>query len=141
MESFQLGCVAQDSFPRKSFYVKKGDWDQNTPSNSASAPGTKSKNLERRVHREVFCRSVHLMSVVFAYLGLRRGNILTLHQEGCARRAAWDSGENFHKLKNSDKATFYTLIEEWASGFEGDSGSSMHMMSRKDLSSDEFNSW
>ena len=35
----------------------------------------------------------------------------TLHQERCARRAAWDLAKNIYKLKNTDKTTFYSLIE------------------------------
>ena len=58
-------------------------------------------------------------------------------------------GENIHKLKNSDKTTFYTPIgprvmlaptskrpEERE--FEVDPGTSMHMMSQKELSSDKL---
>ena len=41
-ESTQLGCVSQDSYPRKSSIQRKGrNWDQNAPSNSPRAPGTK----------------------------------------------------------------------------------------------------
>ena len=35
----------------------------------------------------------------------------TLHQEGHAHKAALDLAKHFHKLKNSDKATFYTPVE------------------------------
>ena len=35
----------------------------------------------------------------------------TLQQDGCARKAAWDLAKLFYKLKNADKASFYTLIE------------------------------
>ena len=48
------------------FYVKKEDWDQNTPSNSPRAPGTKEKFGKERVHCEESSQSVNLMSVVFA---------------------------------------------------------------------------
>ena len=35
----------------------------------------------------------------------------TLHQEGCAPQSSMGFGENIQKLKNSDKATFYTPTE------------------------------
>ena len=55
-------------------------------------------------------------------------------------------GENIHKLKNSDKAAFYTPVEKGMLAptspeereFVFDSGASMHMMSRKELSSEEM---
>ena len=40
-ESTQLGCVSQNSYPRKCIPREKERWDQNTPSNSPKAPGTK----------------------------------------------------------------------------------------------------
>ena len=58
-------------------------------------------------------------------------------------------GENIYKLKNADKATFYIPIEARVMPaptskkpkerkFVVDSGASVHMMSKKDLSSDEY---
>ena len=55
-------------------------------------------------------------------------------------------GENIHQLKNSDKVTFYTPIEKKGCrhllhqrrDFEVESGASMHMMSRTELSSEEM---
>ena len=78
----------------------------------------------------------------------------TLHQEGCARRVAWDLATNICKLKNADKAIFHTP-NEWVSQgvivvpaptskrpeereFEVDSVASMHMLSKKDLRLDEL---
>ena len=48
------------------FYVNKENWDQSTPSNSPSAPGTKLKFGKERVHREVLSKSVRLTSAVLA---------------------------------------------------------------------------
>ena len=73
----------------------------------------------------------------------------TLHQERCARRVAWELAKHIHKLKNADKTTYYTLIEARVMPaptskspeereFKVDSGASVHMMSKKDLSSDEL---
>ena len=40
------------------FYVNKGHWDRNTPSNSPRALGTKLKFGKERVHREELSKSV-----------------------------------------------------------------------------------
>ena len=65
----------------------------------------------------------------------------TLHQEGCARRAAWDLAEIIYKLKNSNKSFFSpieanvmptpTSTRSEEREFVVDSGASMHMMSKK----------
>ena len=57
-------------------------------------------------------------------------------------------GENIYKLKADDKATCYSLVDIVAPGlvsnstedrmFVVDSGASMQMLSKKDLSSDEL---
>ena len=73
----------------------------------------------------------------------------TLHQEGCARRAAWDLTKNIYKLKHWEQATFYTpteakvMLEHTSKRpeereFVVDSGASTHMMSKKELSPDEL---
>ena len=53
-------------FRESPFYVNKGNWDQNTPSNSSRAPGTKLRFGKERVHREGSSKSVCFMSVVLA---------------------------------------------------------------------------
>ena len=45
------------------FYVSQECCDQNTPSDSPKAPGTKLKFGKERVHREVLSKSAHLMSL------------------------------------------------------------------------------
>ena len=74
----------------------------------------------------------------------------TSRQEECARKAAWDLASKIYKLKAEDKATFYSLVEIEAPllvstnteerMFVVDSGASMHMLSKKGLSSDEMDS-
>ena len=72
-----------------------------------------------------------------------------MHQEGCARKEAWDLATNIYKLKNSDKTMFYVLGEVKAMPaptskrpeereYAIHSGASMHMMSKKELSSVEM---
>ena len=89
------------------------------------SPG--APKFEERSHEETFCT-----------------------QEGCARRAAWDSAKTIYKLKNSDKATFESPFESDGNAgthfekkirereFVVDSRASMHMMSNKELCSDEL---
>ena len=66
----------------------------------------------------------------------------TLHQERCARRAAWNLAKNVYKLKNKAKATFYSPIEARAKlaptsksreerELVVDSRASTHMLSEK----------
>ena len=37
----------------------------------------------------------------------------TAKQERCARRDAWESAKNVHKLKKESKDRFYSLAEVW----------------------------
>ena len=70
----------------------------------------------------------------------------TSRQEECARKAAWDLARKIFQLKAEDKATFDSPVEIEAPVlvskntaermFVLDSGASMHMLSKKDLSSD-----
>ena len=74
----------------------------------------------------------------------------TVHKERCAHKAAWDLAENVQKLTNTHKASFYTPVLARAmltptlvniqeeQKFVVDSRASMHMLSKKDLSSDEM---
>ena len=67
----------------------------------------------------------------------------------CSKNDAPAEHHGIYKLKNSDKATLFSLIEEKVmpaptsksledQEFVVDSGASMHMMSKKDLNSDEL---
>ena len=89
------------------FYVNLENWNRNKPSNSPRAPGTKLKFAEERVHREELSKRVRTMSVVLARQNLGKDHMRTLHQERCARKAAWNLAKNIYQLKNSDKTTFY----------------------------------
>ena len=73
----------------------------------------------------------------------------TSRQEDCARKAAWDLARKIYNLKKAGKATFYSLVEAAVlvsrntdeRMFVVDSGASMHMLSKKDLSSDEMDTF
>ena len=73
----------------------------------------------------------------------------TERQQRCARSKAWNLAKNIYKLKEKDKATFYSPAEEWVlpaastkepgeREFVVDSGAGMHMVSKKDLNSAEL---
>ena len=72
----------------------KGTWHQNRNSG-------KNRSIARN-----YPKSVRRMSVVLA----RQNSVNTLHQERCARKAAWDLAKHIYKLKNADKATLETPI-------------------------------
>ena len=67
----------------------------------------------------------------------------------CAREAAWRLAKNVWKLKEHERATFFSPSENRClpapstfkpeeRGFVVDSGASMHMISKKDLNSAEL---
>ena len=60
----------------------------------------------------------------------------TSRQEEYARKAAWNLARKVYKLKAEDKASFSQKTEERM--FVVDSGASMHMLSKKDIRSDEM---
>ena len=73
----------------------------------------------------------------------------TERQQRCARGKAWNLAKNKNKLKEKDKATFYSPSEEGVllaastkepeeREFVVDSGASMHIVSKKDLNSAEL---
>ena len=70
-------------------------------------------------------------------------------QERCAREAAWRLAKKYQKLKEKNKAAFFSPSENWClpapsnlkpeeREFVVDSGASMHMISKKDLSNAEM---
>ena len=72
----------------------------------------------------------------------------TERQQRCARSKAWNLAINIYKLKEKDKAASYSHAEEWVlpaastqeseeRDFVVDSGTRMHMASKKDLNSAE----
>ena len=88
------------TYPRKSFQREPGILGSKHAVKFSRAPGTKLKFGKERVHREELSQSARLMSVVLAPKFGERSQEDTLHQERCARKAAWDLAKHFHKLKN-----------------------------------------
>ena len=72
----------------------------------------------------------------------------TERQQRCAPSKAWNLPTNVYRLKEKDKAAFHFPAEEWVlpastkepdeRGFVVDSGTSMHVVSEKDLNSAEL---
>ena len=71
----------------------------------------------------------------------------TERQQRCARSKAWNLAKDMCKLKEEDKAAFYSPAEEWvlpvaennrAGGKRVCGGADMHTVSRKDLNSAEL---
>ena len=95
----------------------------------------------------VLSQSVRLMSVVLARRYSRKDHTrrpCTKKDAPAKQRGIWRK-TFIYKLKNSDKTMFYVLGEERVMflvkkrrGFVVDSGASMHMMSKKELSSEEM---
>ena len=128
------------------FYVNLENWEQNTPSHSPKALGTKLKILERTgpsrgiIHKcaphERSPRAPEFQE--------------TLHQERCAREAAWDLAKTFTCSRMRTTLRFHVLGEVKGKStpiasqrpegreFEVDSGASRHTMSHRDLCAEEM---
>ena len=65
-ESTQLGCVSQDSYPRKSIPREKGKMGSKHAVKFSKGTWHQQKIRKKRVHREELSQSVPLVSVVLA---------------------------------------------------------------------------
>ena len=112
----QLGCVCQDMEPPKSGMLCPGHPQQRNPN---------ARKFEDRSQEE------------------------TEWQEQGAREAAWKLAKSVLNLKERDRATFFSPSENWCLRapsnlkpeeleFVVDSGASMHMISKMDLSNAEM---
>ena len=149
-ESTQLGCVSQDSNLRKSIEREEEKWGSKHAVKFSKSTWHQRKIRERKGPlRGIIPKcEPHERSPCSPKFG-EISHEDTLHQERCARKVAVDSAKLFHKLKNADKTTFYSSIEARRmpaltskspeeQEFVVDSGATMHMMSKKVLSSDEL---
>ena len=147
----QLGCVCQDMEPPKSSSILR-----------------KSSNIRKPIRRVKFTKAVVRHANIRDQnpsLGMicpgdphqrnhnaskfeDRSQEETEWQERCAREAAWKLAKNILKLKEKHNTAFFSLSEKWclpASTLKPeerelvvDSRASMHMISKKDLNSDEM---
>ena len=149
-DSTQLVCVSQDSYTRKSILREEGTWGSKHAVKFSKGTWHQIKIRERKgpsdgLIQKCEPRERSLCAPKFE----ERSHVENLRQEGCARRAAWDLSKNIYKFKNADKTTFNSPIKARVMPaptskcpeereFVVDSGASVHMMSEKDVSSDEL---
>ena len=142
-ETIQMGCVSQDSYSRKFILRELGKLGIETRRQILQRHVPPIKNWGRKgPSRGIIQKCApHERSPCAPKFG-ERSNEETLHQEGCARKEAWDLAKNVYKLENSDKTTFCTPIEAKIMPaltskrpeereFVDDSGATIHMMSKK----------
>ena len=146
----QLGCVFQDMTPPKSILRKGTDMPkpiQRVKFTKAIARHTKIRDQNPSLG--FFFAQVNLMSVAPTLRNLRIGH--KKRQSGKSKgasEAAWKLAKNVLKLKEHQRATFFSPSENWClpvstlkpeeREFVVDSGASMHMISKKDLSNAEM---
>ena len=139
-----MGGVSKDSYPRKSILREPGKLGSKHTVQFSKDTWHQIKIRERKVpSRGIIQKCAPHERSPCAPKFEKISHEETLIQERCARKAAWDLAKNIHKLKNSDKTMFYVRGEVKAmpaptSKKPEDSGASMHMMSKKELSSEEM---
>ena len=145
----QLGCVFQDMKPPKSILRKSSDMQkpiQRVKFTKAIARHTKIRDQNPSLG--YICPGEPHQRSPNAPKFEDRSQEETEWQEQGAREAAWKLAKSVLKLKEQERATFFSPSENWclpASNlkpeereFVVDSGASMHMISKKDLSDAEM---
>ena len=153
----QLGCVSQDS---ETLDSQRGKQSRGNPVQKVLRPirrvrFTQSTPRQASI-RENKGTSLGKIQVKFSHQRSPyavkfedRSQAETERQERCARGKAWNLARNFCKLKEKDKAAFYSPTQMWImpaastikpeeTEFVVDSGASMHMVSKRDLNSAEL---
>ena len=136
LESIQLGFVSHAFHLRRSIPRKEGKSGSNhTVGHVAPHHNSGQKrSIARRRSEKCEFHECNPCGPKFA----ERTRDETLHQERCACRVAWDLANHVCKLKKTDKAAFYYPFEARAMRAPTDSGASMHMLCKKELSWDEM---
>ena len=145
----QLGCVFQDMTPPKSILRKSTDMPRPIQRvKFTKAIHCASLKFETKILRSVTFAQVNLISVAPTLQFEDRSQEETEWQEQGAREAPWKLSKNVLKLKEHQRAAFFSPSENRclpASNlkpeereFVVDSGASMHMISKKDLSDAEM---
>ena len=145
----QLGCVFQDMTPPKSILRKSTDMPkpiQRVKFKKAIARHTQIRNQNPSLG--YICPGEPHERSPNAPKFEDRSHQETERQEQGAREAAWKLAKNVFKLKEHEKAAFFSSPENRClpastlkpeeREFVVDSGASMHMISKKDLSDDEM---
>ena len=137
-------CISRILSEKVSSTCKREIWNQNTPSNSPRASGTKWKFGQKgsivRNHPKVWTSWAQFLPAKI------RGKITwgDFAPRKMRPQSGMGFGEHIYKIKNADKATFYTLFEAKVMAaftsksaeereFVVDSGASLHMLSKKKL--------
>ena len=147
----QLGCVLQDMKPPKSILGKSSDMQkpiQRVKFTKAISRHTKIRDQNPSLG--YICPGEPHQRSPNAPKFEDRSQEETEWQEQGAREAAWMLDKSVSNLKDSERATFFSPSENWCllastlkpkeREFVVDSGASMHMMSKKDLSDAEMGS-
>ena len=153
----QMNCVSQDPHPKKSILRKEGQLGSIRKVQFSRSTWHHIKNRERKCPSQGIIQKCEPHErCPCAPKFVERSQQDTLQQERCARRVAWNLASFFDSNSRIlEKATIYFLVEDWetkndasagtyftiARGereFAVDSGASKHMLSRKNLSSDEM---
>ena len=112
-ESTQLGCVSQDSYPRKSILREPGRLGSKHAVKFSKGIWHPIKIRERKgpSRRIIQKCAPHERNPCQPKFG-ERSHEETLHQDRMRPQSSAGFGETYiYKLKNSDKATVYTPIE------------------------------
>ena len=145
----QLGCVFQDMTQPKSILRKSSDMQkpiQRVKFTKAIARHTKIRDQNPSLGH--ICQSEPHQRSPNAPKFEDRSQEETEWQEQGAREAVWKLAKSVLNLKEQERATFFSPSENWClhastlkpeeREFVVDSGASMHMISKKDLSDAEM---
>ena len=147
----QSGCVLQDTEPPESSAILRKGTKVLGPIRRVRSTRAALRLAHTRENKgpspcKIHVKIPHRRSP-YAVKFEDRSHEVTERQERCAREDAWRLA--ILKLKETDKATFFSLTNEWSlpapsaikleeREFVVDSGASLHMFSRKDLNSAEL---
>ena len=148
----QLGCVFQDMEPPKSSSILRKSSNIRKPIQCVKFTEAVVRHADTRDQNPslgmIYPGDPH-QSDANAPKIEHRSQEETELQERCAREAAWRVAKSILKLKEKNKAAFFSPSENWClpapsnlqleeREFVVDSGASMHMISKKDLNSAEM---
>ena len=147
MNSKQMGCVFQDlDSPKSKSFLRKVPKSLGPKRSVHFSKGTlrhvRIREIKNSSQGDIRHSEPHERSP-YASKFEERSQEETLQRERCARRDAWEMTKNVHKLKEKDKATFFSPSEVCSlpassstkpkeRSFVVDSGASMHMLRNKD---------
>ena len=148
----QLGCVFQDMEPPKSSSILRKSSNIRKPIRCVKFTKAVVRHADIRDQNPslgMICPGDPHQRNPNAPKFEDRSQEETEWQERCAREAAWRLAKSILKLKEKNKAAFFSPSENWClpapsnlkpeeREFVVDSGASMHMISKKDLNSAEM---